>query len=106
MEYLPEHSCVVPRVAGDPRQLGPVVRSPFASLHGLSTSLLERVMEFPIYSKISPDGKYDPRVLTMLVKNYRCSFRLPLLAATSSLITGAVYFRRNGSKFRMSGLHT
>ncbi|KAJ1472184.1 hypothetical protein T484DRAFT_1841393 [Baffinella frigidus] len=55
---------------GDPRQLGPVVRSPFASLHGLSTSLLERVMDFPIYA-LSPDGKYDPRVLTMLVKNYR-----------------------------------
>ncbi|XP_078595010.1 putative helicase MOV-10 [Branchiostoma floridae x Branchiostoma japonicum] len=58
-------------LAGDPKQLGPVLRSPVAIEHGLATSLLERLMtQCPLYQR-GEDGQYDSRVLTKLVRNYR-----------------------------------
>ncbi|XP_019633546.1 PREDICTED: putative helicase mov-10-B.1 [Branchiostoma belcheri] len=58
-------------LAGDPKQLGPVLRSPVAIACGLGMSLLERLMtECPVY-KPRADGQYDSRVLTKLVRNYR-----------------------------------
>jgi len=56
-------------MAGDPWQLGPIVRSTFADQHGLATSLLERLMELPIYSRGS--AGYDGRCITKLVMNFR-----------------------------------
>ncbi|XP_053943610.1 helicase MOV-10 [Cuculus canorus] len=57
-------------LAGDPQQLGPVLRSPLAIEHGLGTSLLERLMlHNPLYKK-SSDG-YDPQFVTKLLWNYR-----------------------------------
>ncbi|KAM8795940.1 helicase MOV-10 [Eudromia elegans] len=57
-------------LAGDPQQLGPVLRSPLAAQHGLGTSLLERLMRHnPLYAKA--DGGYDPRFVTKLLWNYR-----------------------------------
>ena len=41
-------------LAGDPKQLGPVLRSPIALKHGLQVSLLERIMtdkQFKNYAK-------------------------------------------------------
>ena len=55
-------------LAGDPKQLGPVIHHGLAKEHGLSTSVLERLMERPIYQK---RPEYDPRVLTKLVRNFR-----------------------------------
>lgn len=52
-------------MAGDPRQLGPVVRSQLAVKNGLATSLLERLMELGLYIS------RDPRCITKLVKNFR-----------------------------------
>ncbi|XP_065066981.1 putative helicase MOV-10 [Rhopilema esculentum] len=58
-------------LAGDPRQLGPVLRSPIAIEHGLSLSMLERLMASgPIYQK-SAEGSYDSKFITKLIKNYR-----------------------------------
>ncbi|KAG1963131.1 helicase MOV-10 [Pimephales promelas] len=60
-------------LAGDPQQLGPVLRSPLAQLHGLGQSLLERLMKHnPLYQK-SQDGHsgYDSRFVTKLLRNYR-----------------------------------
>ncbi|CAH1266449.1 MOV10 [Branchiostoma lanceolatum] len=58
-------------LAGDPKQLGPVLRSPVAIKYGLAMSLLERLMtQCPLYQR-GPDGQYDSRVLTKLVRNYR-----------------------------------
>ncbi|XP_035676776.1 putative helicase MOV-10 [Branchiostoma floridae] len=58
-------------LAGDPKQLGPVLRSPVAIEHGLAMSLLERLMtQCPLYQR-GEDGQYDSRVLTKLVRNYR-----------------------------------
>ncbi|NWH68682.1 M10L1 helicase, partial [Geococcyx californianus] len=57
-------------LAGDPQQLGPVLRSPLAIEHGLGTSLLERLMlHNPLYKKSS--SGYDPQFVTKLLWNYR-----------------------------------
>ncbi|NXW65113.1 SDE3 helicase, partial [Eurystomus gularis] len=57
-------------LAGDPQQLGPVLRSPLAIEHGLGTSLLERLMlHNPLYKK-SSEG-YNPQFVTKLLWNYR-----------------------------------
>ncbi|XP_070601729.1 helicase MOV-10 isoform X2 [Erythrolamprus reginae] len=57
-------------LAGDPKQLGPILRSPLADNHGLGLSLLERLMHNnPLYQMTN--GKYNPQYVTMLVRNYR-----------------------------------
>ncbi|XP_056414270.1 helicase MOV-10 [Hyla sarda] len=57
-------------LAGDPQQLGPVLRSPFAIDHGLGMSLLERLMtQNPLYGK--SNGSYNPQFVTKLLQNYR-----------------------------------
>ncbi|NWX36340.1 SDE3 helicase, partial [Notiomystis cincta] len=57
-------------LAGDPKQLGPVLTSPLAIQHGLGTSLLERLMlHNPLYQKSS--GGYNPQFITKLLWNYR-----------------------------------
>jgi len=53
-------------MAGDPKQLGPVIRSSAGVKHGLNISLLERLMSMELYSK-----EYDRRCITKLVKNFR-----------------------------------
>ncbi|KAH6808908.1 P-loop containing nucleoside triphosphate hydrolases superfamily protein [Perilla frutescens var. frutescens] len=52
-------------LAGDPRQLGPVVFSSEAEVHGLGTSYLERLFECDLYLK------GDNSFMTKLVRNYR-----------------------------------
>ncbi|EJD54693.1 P-loop containing nucleoside triphosphate hydrolase protein [Auricularia subglabra TFB-10046 SS5] len=39
-------------ISGDPRQLGPVVRSPVAEQMGLGVSYLDRLMQLPAYSEL------------------------------------------------------
>jgi len=59
-------------LAGDPRQLGPVIHDTRAQELGLATSLLERMMARPLYGRSdSGSGDYNPLVLTKLVQNYR-----------------------------------
>lgn len=79
-------------LSGDPCQLGPMIRSPAAQQHGLGTSLLERLMGLPLYSRGpqpaafagaageasssaalpgSGSSAYDQRCITKLVRNYR-----------------------------------
>ena len=54
-------------LAGDPKQLGPVIRAPVAVRHGLATSLLERLMTTnPVYAK-----PYNKACITKLLKNFR-----------------------------------
>jgi helicase MOV-10 len=66
-------------LAGDPQQLGPIVRSNAVddSHGGLSISLLERLITTHAAYRRDPDvypttAGYDPRVLTMLLNCYRC----------------------------------
>lgn len=63
-------------LAGDPRQLGPVLRSPLSIDNGLALSLLERLMiKCPAYARKSDADAntqhYDVRILTKLLQNYR-----------------------------------
>ncbi|GAB2294816.1 Probable RNA helicase sde3 [Dionaea muscipula] len=53
-------------LAGDPLQLGPVIFSRDAEMHGLGKSYLERLYECEFY--LQGDESY----VTMLVRNYRC----------------------------------
>ncbi|XP_020490711.2 putative helicase mov-10-B.2 isoform X1 [Labrus bergylta] len=57
-------------LAGDPKQLGPILRSPFAQKYGMGVSLLERLMkDFPLYQK--EEGVFNNSFVTKLLKNYR-----------------------------------
>lgn len=64
-------------LAGDPKQLGPVIRNNFAKVFGLHQSMLERLSKREAYGKIVSDqtnneiATYDNRMITKLVKNYR-----------------------------------
>ncbi|KAK3267242.1 hypothetical protein CYMTET_24188 [Cymbomonas tetramitiformis] len=58
-------------LAGDPKQLGPVIHSTQASAHGLAKSLLERLMERPLYQRDPGSNCYEQLVLTKLVQNFR-----------------------------------
>ncbi|XP_067913603.1 putative helicase MOV-10 isoform X2 [Heterodontus francisci] len=59
-------------LAGDPKQLGPVLRSPIAIKHGLDLSLLERLMNGnTLYQKNSETGTYNQHFVTKLLRNYR-----------------------------------
>lgn len=64
----PESGQVV--LAGDPKQLGPIIRSPFALKFGLGLSLLERLMtNCSLYQKTN--DVFDNRFVTKLIRNYR-----------------------------------
>uniref|UniRef100_A0A3Q3JG10 RNA helicase n=1 Tax=Monopterus albus TaxID=43700 RepID=A0A3Q3JG10_MONAL len=56
-------------LAGDPFQLGPIVKSKLANAFGLGVSLLERLMANPLYSR--QDSGYNPKLVTKLIYNYR-----------------------------------
>ncbi|XP_065080288.1 putative helicase MOV-10 [Ochlerotatus camptorhynchus] len=58
-------------LAGDPYQLGPVVRSELAMKMGLGMSMLERLMKLPVYQKDPETKQYNPQLITKLVRNYR-----------------------------------
>jgi len=58
-------------MAGDPCQLGPVVKSKISRDHGMEISLLERLMERDIYRPDPKTKKFNGRVITKLIQNYR-----------------------------------
>ena len=70
-------------LAGDPRQLGPILRSTVAARHGLSLSLLERLTGDkdrphwgdPVAAAATPDPNFPlgfhPAYVSMLTHNYR-----------------------------------
>lgn len=57
-------------LAGDPQQLGPVIRSRLAKQYDLDISLLERLMDTGPYQRMQ-NGYYNPQMLTKLLKNFR-----------------------------------
>ncbi|KAK2851431.1 hypothetical protein Q5P01_007707 [Channa striata] len=64
----PESGQVV--LAGDPKQLGPILRSPYAIRFGMGVSLLERMMkDFSVYQK--DQGVFNNCFVTKLLRNYR-----------------------------------
>ncbi|NXH74213.1 M10L1 helicase, partial [Hydrobates tethys] len=74
-------------LVGDPKQLGPVIKSKIALSFGLNMSLLERLTSREIYLRdedaFSACGAYNPLLVTKLVKNYRS--HSALLALPSKL---------------------
>ena len=58
-------------LAGDPMQLGPVLRSQSALKYGLGCSLLERLMKLSIYQrdeqKFADFGNYDPLLVGLQI---------------------------------------
>lgn len=55
-------------LAGDPKQLGPIVVYQFVADCGMDTSLLERLMNMELYK---PKPYYNRRVITKLLQNFR-----------------------------------
>ena len=89
-------------MAGDPQQLGPIVRSSLAVKYGLSVSLLERLMTGAPYT--NPEtGNRDSRCVTKLIRNFRSvvlrlltrSHYCLLLRSHKSLLAlpGQLYYR-------------
>lgn len=71
-------------LAGDPKQLGPVLQSQLSIECGLQMSLLERLMNCSVYERCKdqpPDQPpYNPDAVSKLLKNYRshpCILDLP-----------------------------
>jgi RNA helicase armi len=62
-------------LAGDHKQLGPIVTSKFSKNLGYETSFLQRIQETWGYyqrdKKFEEFGSYDPCFVTKLLKNYR-----------------------------------
>lgn len=62
-------------LAGDPKQLGPVLMSNLAKYSGLDQSMLLRFINYPLYQRnpdMFPDHNgYNPKVITHLIQNYR-----------------------------------
>lgn len=62
-------------MAGDPQQLGPVLRSSYAITYGLQISYLERLMNTVLYARNEAEykqyGGYNPLLVTMLEESYR-----------------------------------
>ncbi|XP_041654672.1 putative helicase mov-10-B.1 [Cheilinus undulatus] len=58
-------------LAGDPKQLGPIITSRLAKKYGLGLSLLERLMkDFKLYKQHDILG-FNSRFVTKLLRNYR-----------------------------------
>nr|XP_032625295.1 RNA helicase Mov10l1 [Chelonoidis abingdonii] len=74
-------------LAGDPMQLGPVIKSTLAVAYGLNISMLERLMSRSLYQRnedtFGAYGSYNPLLVTKLLKNYRS--HSTLLALPSKL---------------------
>ena len=57
-------------LAGDPKQLGPVITSDLCQKFGLSVSYMERLTGIDVYSR-DEGGTYPPDLLMKLVRTYR-----------------------------------
>lgn len=58
-------------LAGDPRQLGPIITSDICKKYGMSISYMERLAGRDVYGRASVEKGYPPELLTKLVRNYR-----------------------------------
>lgn len=58
-------------LAGDPKQLGPIVPSDVCVKFGMSMSYMERLTLRGAYARSSTDQQYPPHLLTKLIHNYR-----------------------------------
>lgn len=61
--------CLV--IAGDNKQLGPIIKSTRAQAHKLDVSLMDRLLELKSYQVDENTGEYDRTIQTRLRKNFR-----------------------------------
>ncbi|KGL92149.1 Putative helicase Mov10l1, partial [Charadrius vociferus] len=97
-------------LVGDPKQLGPVIKSKIALTFGLNVSLLERLTSRDVYLRdedaFSACGAYNPLLITKLIKNYRSHSALLALpsklfyhkelevCADTSVVTSLLHWRK------------
>ncbi|GAB0097442.1 uncharacterized protein DMENIID0001_130790 [Sergentomyia squamirostris] len=58
-------------LAGDHKQLGPVLTSSLAKERDYGVSMMERLINSPAYKKDKQSRKYNPNLVTKLLHNYR-----------------------------------
>ncbi|XP_058836477.1 putative helicase mov-10-B.1 [Topomyia yanbarensis] len=58
-------------LAGDPKQLGPVIQYDLLNQTTHGVSMMERMMNLEMYERSLDTGKYDPIFITQLCDNYR-----------------------------------
>ena len=58
-------------LAGDPKQLGPVVMNKECQRLGLDMSYMERLTRYSMFKKQKSTGEFFPGLVTMLRRNYR-----------------------------------
>lgn len=62
-------------LAGDPKQLGPVILSTLGRTYGLGQSMLSRFINYPSYQRdpnMFPEHNgYNPKLIAHLIRNYR-----------------------------------
>ncbi|XP_062419615.1 putative helicase mov-10-B.2 [Pungitius pungitius] len=63
------HKCQVV-LAGDPKQLGPVISSMLAVRHGMGVSMLERLLDIDLYRRHERHG-FNNCYVSKLLRNYR-----------------------------------
>lgn len=56
---------------GDPKQLPPVTKSKKAEHLCFKITLMEHLLEKPLYKRDRTTGTYNPKYITQLVQNYR-----------------------------------
>lgn len=61
-------------LAGDPKQLGPVIHSNLAGKRGLRLSLLERLASSPAYAAAETGAHAAAGLIVKLVCNYRYAY--------------------------------
>lgn len=65
-------------LAGDPMQLGPVIKSKLAAVYGLSSSLLERLLSRSLYLRdedaFSACGSYNPLLVSEFKNLVNCFY--------------------------------
>jgi DNA polymerase III delta prime subunit len=71
---LKSDGCLV--LAGDPKQLGPVIHCEQLGKYGFARSLFERLFKFKMYQRNEANDKYDSSCITKLLNCYRCDPRV------------------------------
>ncbi|KAK0191915.1 RNA helicase [Armillaria mellea] len=64
-------------LSGDPKQLGPIIRSPVARDLGLEISYIERLMKMDVYDEEDHDGDYPVVKLTQNFRSHPAILKFP-----------------------------
>eukprot|EP01083_Nonionella_stella_P060763 158503_1 len=103
---LSTNPSLVIELAGDPKQLGPIIRSSVAKKCGLEKSLLERLSEMEPYARREESdihgNYYDKRMITKLVHNYRLILQLYISQTVLSTMVSLLQMPRSQDPIALS----